>query len=391
MPAFPDKQVITPGPARELLRGYRRLRAISFSASLQGWQGLLEGYEQIELLISLEEGYHELQPVAWLRQEIGSLLPILLQQQAEIRFLPGSHAKLYLLEGPPGCRVIFGSLNLSQAAWEGGQAEIAAYSDRPEVYRALWDYYQEERERSRLLFGARERQRLQKPQGLLPVLVQELPPKERQELQAQAAGLLAVNLAQNFPQEALDKSRVRQKEGLRALRELQKETEHLEHKPHEGGSPRDFAQQVSEDLLLAFLREAYPGERELERLLQGEDPLEPARSFLRSLGVAVPERPVGDYREYMRRCWRSLYYTQREAFQEIEMPDARSGRLVPCFVVEKERVGFLTPLQAFDNGTAGNHKNCFCARPSFLRASRPCPLGAAAGAAAGPARAMRGL
>lgn len=147
----------------------------------------------------------------------------------------------------------------------------------------------------------------------------------------------------------------------------------FEHKPHEGGSPRDFAQQVSEDLLLAFLREAYPGERELERLLQHEDPLEPARSFLRGLGVAVPERPVGDYREYMRRCWRSLYYTQREAFLEIEMPDARNGRLVPCFVVEKERVGFLTPLQAFDNGTAGNQQKLLLRKAEFLKSIEALP------------------
>jgi len=86
--------------------------------------------EEVELLLGLEEGYSAALSLSALWREAQDLLSLMGgKRRLEVRYLPGSHSKLYLLEGPAGVRTVFGSLNLSLNAWTGEQAEIAAFSD----------------------------------------------------------------------------------------------------------------------------------------------------------------------------------------------------------------------------------------------------------------------
>lgn len=572
----------------ELLLGYTKLRAISFSASLKGLAELLAPLEEVELLLGLEEGHAAASALAALWEEAQSLLALMgTKRRLEVRFLPNSHAKLYLLEGPKGVRTILGSLNLSQSAWSGVQGEIAAFSDRLEVYQSFLSWYEGERERARPLLGEQERKRLEGKSLLL--MPTALPPEEVRRAVAEAKGIVVVNLLPHKP--LVDRTEREKEAELRALKELTREMrkaedlvrlrgketylqslveralrevpvleyapdgpryrgllakdlspdpqgveatlralsallegarrgspslaeavgealvygfassylpllreeagrqgrsptrfpivallvgragagkttilraiaatwgisfrhyrqveetgrskgatveahlyleeraplpidevpprhlteenrlaqvvkgvgddpgvrraliltsnlEHFrseeqilrrawfipfEHLPQGMGSAdlEDHLKAIRPDLFLRFLQEAFPTSDELASLLQGNDPLAPARRFLRGMGLSVPEGPKGDYRAHLLARWRNLYHTQREIFREIQAPDIATGRPIPCFVVDKEKAGFLVPLQAFDNGFSGNGQAFLLKKREFLEA-----------------------
>jgi len=117
----------------------------------------------------------------------------------------------------------------------------------------------------------------------------------------------------------------------------------------------DLLKTVRPDLLLLFLKEAFPTPEAMAALLHAKDPL-------------APEEPNGDYRAHLLARWRNLYHTQRELFREIQAPDIATGRVIPCFVVDKERAGFLVPLQSFDNGFSGNGQAFLLKKEAFLQA-----------------------
>jgi hypothetical protein len=142
----------------------------------------------------------------------------------------------------------------------------------------------------------------------------------------------------------------------------------FEHLPVRDKGIPDRLKRVERDLLIRFLKEAFPTEEELHRLLREEDPLKPARDFLLSLSLPVPKEPKGRYEDHLLRRWRTFFQTQKEAFREIRAPDAITGKTIPCFVVEKERAGFLVPLQPFDNGFTGNQGAYLLKKREFLEA-----------------------
>lgn len=603
-----DTGEVLDGPPSALLQGYRALRGITFSASLKGLVELLAGYEEVELLLGLEEGYGEAALLAGLREELGALLP-LLERRFTVAYLPGNHAKLYLLSHGERVRTVVGSLNLSHAAWSGAQGEIALFSDREEVYRLFEAYFLEARGRARPLLGPRERGEILGGGALPLVALTALPPKEAERLAARARGVILVNAVRAFPKEGLERDRQEWEAELRALKGFLREYEeaaralklpggreaylkrlvesalkesriltcrgdaayyrglplsevaadgeraretvaalnellsraeggapslrdsmgealvyafastylpalrreaalrgrdpmafpaftllvgragtgkttalraitglwgipyrtyehveetrssradtlwglltgteeaaplvldevppgHLternrlvsvlkvlsseagvgrtlilasnledlrseeqvlrrvvfllfEHKPlppERPGATEEILKAVHPDLLLLFLKERLvPGAGGLlpaegvEGPLEGDDPFRPARAFLLERGVKVPERPFGDYRAHLLRFWRLLYLTQPDLFTETLAPDARTGRMVPCYVVQRKDLGFLAPLPAFDNGfMPGDRRAFLIRRDDFLKAIGAAPRG----------------
>jgi len=98
--------------------------------------------------------------------------------------------------------------------------------------------------------------------------------------------------------------------------------------------------------------------------------LKPARDFLLSLSLPVPKEPKGRYEGYLLRRWRTFFQTQRDAFREIHVQDPATGDRIAYFVVEKERAGFLVPLQPFDGGltSTGNQGAYLLKKREFLEA-----------------------
>jgi len=100
-------------------------------------------------------------------------------------------------------------------------------------------------------------------------------------------------------------------------------------------------------LFLKFLR--YISTQKLEAP-DPQDPLRIAREFLLNEGVPVPESYQGRYEEVIRKGWKILYQSSPEIFEEIEAESKHfPGKKVKCFKVPKEKVGFLTPLETFEN------------------------------------------
>jgi hypothetical protein len=580
-----DQGIFLEEPPRVLLEGYTELKAISFSASLKGVSELLSGFQEVELLLGLEGGWSEADFYAKLVEEVEGLVPLLKKKRFDAFFLPESHTKLYLLRGPRGVRTILGSLNLSMSAWDGSQSEIAAFSEREEVYEGWLAWYEGERARAKPIPGEKERRRIEK--HVLPVLLTSLSPQEVRRAVGELRGLVVMSVVSQKPALA---ERLRKKEEeaamLRQLREEMKTAENalklggveayvrrvverelertpvldygkdgawyqgvpvrelspdpgrveatlealhvllegagkgsphlaeavgealvyglaagylpslrqeagregmnVEHLPafailagragagkttllktiaalwgvpfyhyrqietsrntrtptieahlyteesapllidevpprdltedrslaqllkKVGGDPgvrktllltsnleefrseeqilrrawflpfehlpvrdkgvQDQLKRVEKDLLIRFLKEAFPTEEELRRLLWEEDPLKPARDFLLSLSLPVPKEPKGRYELHLLRRWRTFFQTQREGFREIRAPDATTGKTIPCLVVEKERAGFLVPLQPFDNGFTGNQGAYLLKKREFLEA-----------------------
>lgn len=215
--------IVDTSPA-ELLQGYTKLRAISFSASLRGLADLLAPFEEVELLLGLEEGHAAATALAALWEEARDLLALMgNRRRFEVRFLPNSHAKLYLLEGPKGVRTVLGSLNLSQSAWTGAQGEVTLFSDRLEVHHSFLAWYEEERGRSRLLLGERERKRLE-GEKLILLPATSLPPEEARRMVAEAKGLLILNVLPEKP--ILEKTR--EEDELRKIKDFLREVDRAE-------------------------------------------------------------------------------------------------------------------------------------------------------------------
>ncbi|GGN02046.1 hypothetical protein GCM10007092_15380 [Thermus composti] len=212
---------------KDLLAGYRELRAISFSASFRGLAELLSGFEEVELLLSLEEGYDEARALAALNEEAEALLPLLGQKRRfEVHFLSKSHAKLYLLRGPKGQRTILGSLNLSRAAWSGAQSEVVVVSDDPGVYATFAEWYEGEKARAKPALDGRARRKVLGERGELLVAPAALPPQEVKKLTARLKGVVVFNLVGQRP--LVDRSKAQAERTLSALRELAKEVEEAE-------------------------------------------------------------------------------------------------------------------------------------------------------------------
>lgn len=157
---------------QDIFAGFSRLRAITFSSSLEFLLGLTGRLEDMEIVFGSEHiltkthlalvqasqvfeeyGFRDCLAdqkslVEGLRRILGQrhhlFLPRLQDGTLRFRLLTGrpSHEKLYLLSGPDGHRVVTGSANLSQAAFHGRQHEIIITFDDPAAWRVFEDYYQ---------------------------------------------------------------------------------------------------------------------------------------------------------------------------------------------------------------------------------------------------------
>ncbi len=125
----------------------------------------------------------------------------------------------------------------------------------------------------------------------------------------------------------------------------------FEYQVHSGRKVDRIMNHVSNALFLKFLRSV-----KLEDIIPSEDPLKVAREFLLNEGAPVPESYCGSYEETMRKGWKKLYLSSPEIFEEKVVPHKHdSDRKVVCFKVSKEKTGFLTPLDSFDNGFLQGH------------------------------------
>ncbi len=125
----------------------------------------------------------------------------------------------------------------------------------------------------------------------------------------------------------------------------------FEYQVHSGRKVDRIVNHVSNALFLKFLRSV-----KVEEIVPSEDPLKVAREFLLNEGVPVPESYCGSYEETMKKGWRKLYLSSPEIFEEKVVPHKHdSDRKVVCFKVSKEKTGFLTPLDSFDNGFLQGH------------------------------------
>lgn len=154
---------------RDLLRGFRRARVVTYSASLRTVLWLMEQVDELEVIMGepkvtaslasiasyqhllLEELHHEAEAAGrhaeLLRRLQDSTVRVLVLREAV------SHAKLYLLEGSDGRgRVVTGSANLSDRALndasvptEGQHEQFTAFDDQPRA----WAHFESEYERLR--------------------------------------------------------------------------------------------------------------------------------------------------------------------------------------------------------------------------------------------------
>ena len=121
-----------------LLKGFKELRAVTFSSSLSMLKKLSElGFSKVNLVISLSEDFKEakeLHLVRLLTEEGDEVSKVVPQLDFEVRYFPKSHSKFYLLQREDGTkRLILGSLNFSVSAWSGRQQEEVLYSDNPDL------------------------------------------------------------------------------------------------------------------------------------------------------------------------------------------------------------------------------------------------------------------
>ena len=153
---------------RNLMQGYARARVVTYSASLRTVLWLMEQVQTLEVIMGeprvtaslaslasyqhlLLEELHQEAEVAGKHAEVlrrlqdGSLRILVLREAV-------SHAKLYLLDGEAGARVITGSGNLSDRALndesvpvEGQHEQFTAFDDQPQA----WAHYEGEYERLR--------------------------------------------------------------------------------------------------------------------------------------------------------------------------------------------------------------------------------------------------
>jgi hypothetical protein len=156
----------------ELFAGFTRLKAITFSSSIEFLVRLAGRLDDAEIVFGSESilskehlalaqatqtvaayGFadamadHKALTEA-LAQLLGrggrSLLERVIAGSLRFRLLRGrpSHEKLYLLSGPAGSRVVTGSANLSLAAFEGRQQEIHIAFDGEPAWALFDGYYQ---------------------------------------------------------------------------------------------------------------------------------------------------------------------------------------------------------------------------------------------------------
>lgn len=156
----------------ELFNGYTRLKAITFSSSVEWLLRLAGRLEDMEIVfgsesilskehVALTQASQAIQSYGFadaladqkaLVEALSRLLGCsgmkLLERVAagtlRFRLLRGrpSHEKLYLLSGPAGHRVLTGSANLSLAAFEGRQHEIHIAFDGEAAWHVFGSYYQ---------------------------------------------------------------------------------------------------------------------------------------------------------------------------------------------------------------------------------------------------------
>jgi hypothetical protein len=155
---------------RSLFQGFSRLKAITYSSSLQALIAVADLFEDVEVIFGSERvlgreletlekatvigGYQFLDAIADQKAAIEHLLRPTLQKGGDallrrvaagsmrfaiLRQAP-SHEKLYLLEGDGRRRVIVGSANLSLSAFTGRMRETFICFDDPEAFAAFSTY-----------------------------------------------------------------------------------------------------------------------------------------------------------------------------------------------------------------------------------------------------------
>jgi hypothetical protein len=155
----------------ELFAGFTKLKAITFSSSIEFLVRLAERLDEAEIVLGSENilskehlalaqasqtvaayGFADAladhkaltEALARLLGRGGrSLLARVVAGSLRFRLLRGrpSHEKLYLLSGPAGWRVVTGSANLSLAAFEGRQQEIYVAFDGEPAWTLFDGYY----------------------------------------------------------------------------------------------------------------------------------------------------------------------------------------------------------------------------------------------------------
>ena len=156
----------------ELFSGYSKLKAITFSSSLDFLLRFVPQFEDVEIVFGSErilskahmalaqasqtvEAYGFTDALAdhkvlteslaqYLGQHGRDLLKRVLEGTLRFRLLSQrpSHEKLYLLSGETGFRVVTGSANLSAQAFEARQQEIYVAFDGESAWSAFEAYYQ---------------------------------------------------------------------------------------------------------------------------------------------------------------------------------------------------------------------------------------------------------
>lgn len=138
----------------DLLKGYKQIKAITFSSSAKAMIELLKGYEQIELLIGLEEKGPEFLEFSNLLNVFKTELKnyLLDIKDLSVYYVPSCHSKLYLLYNENNKLAITGSANLSLSAWKGEQAEIFVLIQEDQLIQELEKYYYNMKEKSKEFF-----------------------------------------------------------------------------------------------------------------------------------------------------------------------------------------------------------------------------------------------
>ncbi|MEZ0344808.1 MAG: restriction endonuclease PLD domain-containing protein [Caldimicrobium sp.] len=122
--------------------------------------------------------------------------------------------------------------------------------------------------------------------------------------------------------------------------------------------------EIDTSLFLKFLKFMQGKELEIK-----EDPLYFSREFLINEGVPVPERYYGNFERAMLERWRELYLTSSEKFEEVKaLHRKEKDKIVDCFRIRSDEVGFVTPLEIFDNGYMSGYY--ILLKEEFLKALR---------------------
>jgi len=154
----------------ELLKGFSELKAITYSSSLDMLKKIADfNYRKVRFLISLPEDFNEvknLELLKTLENSQNDLSISIINLDFEVRFLPQSHSKVYILTGESGKRLILGSLNFSYPAWSGRQKEEIIYADNPKLVEFYEEQFEKLWEKAKILISSNKVKRVATKKGL---------------------------------------------------------------------------------------------------------------------------------------------------------------------------------------------------------------------------------